>query len=102
MKRKNKATNPRAVKLRKSAGAWLKRLRLERSLTQRELAEQIKLKYYTFVSQIENGQGRVPADMYEAYAKALGVEKVEFVKQCLRYYDPHTYDALFGPQSRAA
>ena len=51
---------PEAKKLRRQAGTWLKELRGRAGLSQIELAERLGLKYYTFVSQVENGFGRVP------------------------------------------
>lgn len=56
----NKA--PEAKELRRRAGAWLKELRARAGLSQIQLAERLGLKYYTFVSQVENGFGRVPTE----------------------------------------
>ncbi|MBU2091936.1 MAG: helix-turn-helix domain-containing protein, partial [Alphaproteobacteria bacterium] len=82
--------------LRQEAGLWLKQLRETRKLTQRELAERVNINYYTFISQIEAGKGRVPPESYQLWADALGVERVSFVKHLLGYYDPFTYRALFA------
>lgn len=87
--------------LRQEAGQWLKHLRESRKLTQRELAERVNINYYTFISQIEAGKGRVPPESYQLWADALGVERVAFVKSLLGYYDPYTYRALFGDLSIA-
>lgn len=81
--------------LRQQAGQWLRSLREDRRLTQRDLAERIGLRYYTFISQIESGQGRIPPEQYEAWANALGLNPQEFVKTLMMYYDPHTYRLLF-------
>ncbi len=83
-------------KLRREAGKWLKTLRMARNLTQRELAEKVGVEYYTFISQLEVGRGRIPPDRYEMWAQALGMEASEFVKQLMRFYDPETYRILFG------
>ena len=48
--------------LRREAGRWLKTAREAAGLTQAELAEKTGLRYYTFVSQVENGLGRVPIE----------------------------------------
>ena len=69
--------------LRREAGRWLKELRLKQNLTQRELADLVGVEYYTFVSQLEVGRGRIPPDRYELWAKALGLEPAEFVKQLM-------------------
>jgi transcriptional regulator with XRE-family HTH domain len=83
-------------KLRREAGKWLKELRESRKLTQRQLAELVGIDYYTFVSQLEVGRGRIPPDRYERWANALGVEPAVFVQHLLKYYDPETYRLLFG------
>lgn len=83
-------------KLRRDAGKWLKELREKRNLTQRELAQLVGVEYYTFVSQLEVGRGRIPPDRYERWATALGIEPAEFVKELMRFYDPETYRLLFG------
>jgi hypothetical protein len=54
--------------------------------------------YYTFISQLETGRGRVPPDRYRVWASALQVDPKLFVKQLLSYYDPITYGILFGDQ----
>ena len=49
-----------AAALRREAGKWLKRLRESQGLSQRELARRVSIEYYTFISQIESGRGRIP------------------------------------------
>ncbi len=88
--------DPDVKRLRKLGGVWLKNLREEANLTQRQFAELVGCEYYTFVSQIENGRGRVPPERYREWAKHLGVAPKEFVKGIMRYYDPITYAILFG------
>ena len=87
-------------KLRREAGKWLKELRVAQNLTQRDLAELVGVEYYTFVSQLEAGRGRIPPDRYEVWAHALGLEAADFVKQLMRYYDPQTYRILFGAETK--
>jgi transcriptional regulator with XRE-family HTH domain len=82
--------------LRREAGKWLKELREKKNLTQRQLAEQVGIDYYTFVSQLEVGRGRIPPDRYELWAKAVGVDPVVFVKHLMQFYDPETHRLLFG------
>lgn len=91
-----KANSKESRALRKRAGRFLKHCRNNAGLTQRELAELINIDYYTFISQLECGQGRVPPNLYEPLSKALGVNLTEFVKEMLKYYDPFTYHALYG------
>ena len=86
-----------ARKMRIEAGAFIKSLRLahDPKLTQRALADKLKLPYYTFISQVETGTARVPPESQVAWAKELGVDPQEFAKKLLSCYDPHTYKALF-------
>ena len=90
--------------LRQQAGRWLKAAREEAGLTQAELAEKVGLRYYTFVSQVESGLGRLPIETQGAWAEALGLEPGEFARTLLRYYEPELYRLLFGgealPQNR--
>lgn len=88
-------TMPAAKKLRREAGTWLKELRARAGLSQIELAERLGLKYYTFISQVENGFGRVPTDSMEAWARALGTDPSDFARQLLSFYDPELYRLLF-------
>ena len=88
--------NNNTKKLRKKGGAYLKKLREDAGLTQRSLAEKAGFKYYTFISQIEHGAGKIPPELYEAYADAVGVNRVDFIKNILMYYDPHVYKILYG------
>lgn len=75
---------------------YLRRLRERRGLSQRELAKLVGVQYYTFISQLENGRGRIPPDSYRVWARALKVNCRSFVRVLLSFYDPITYDILFG------
>jgi transcriptional regulator with XRE-family HTH domain len=86
---------PAAKELRRQAGTWLKELRGRAGLSQLQLAERLNLKYYTFVSQVENGFGRVPTESMEAWGRALGVEPPAFARQLLSFYDPELHRLLF-------
>lgn len=81
--------------LRQAAGIWLKECREAAGLSQRELAKLLDLEYYTFISQLENGRGRIPPNRYRDFAQALNVDEREFVKTLLMYYDPISYEILF-------
>ena len=52
--------------------------------------------YYTFISQIEAGRGRVPAERFREWADALEMEPREFAVNLMKYYDPFTYELIFG------
>jgi transcriptional regulator with XRE-family HTH domain len=86
---------PEAKILRRQAGMWLKELRGRAGLSQVALAERLGFKYYTFVSQVENGFGRVPTESMEAWALALGVDPSQFARKLVSYYDPELYRLLF-------
>ncbi len=91
-----KLSSPEVLQLRREAGSWLKELREGQGLSQRQLADRVGAEYYTFISQLEAGRGRIPPDRYLVWAEALGVEPRRFVKTLLRYYDPVTHSILFG------
>jgi transcriptional regulator with XRE-family HTH domain len=84
-----------AKQLRKQAGGWLKELRAAAGLSQIQLAQILGFKYYTFISQVENGFGRVPTESMEAWARALDVNPSEFARKLLSYYEPELYRLLF-------
>jgi transcriptional regulator with XRE-family HTH domain len=82
--------------LRKQAGTWLKELRAQAGISQIDLSRRLGMKYYTFISQVENGFGRVPTESMEAWARALGVEPCTFARTLISYYDPELHRLLFG------
>jgi len=84
------------LELRQQAGRWLRELREARGLSQRGLADRVGAEYYTFISQLEAGRGRIPPDRYATWATALGVEPKMFVQKLMRYYDPVTYEIVFA------
>lgn len=81
--------------LRRECGHWLKDKREAAGLSQREIAVKVGIEYYTFISQIEAGRGRVPPERYEAYALGLGVDPREFTMTMLRYNEPIVFELLF-------
>jgi len=91
-----KISSAEVVELRKEAGLWLKELREKRGLSQRQMAEKVGGNYYTFISQLESGRGRIPPDRYLVWADVLNISPEVFVRNLLRYYDPVTYAILFG------
>jgi DNA-binding XRE family transcriptional regulator len=81
--------------LRREGGRWLRQCREAAGLSQRQLAELVGAEYYTFISQLETGRGRIPPDRYQVWAQALKIAPKEFVRNILRFYDPITYSILF-------
>jgi transcriptional regulator with XRE-family HTH domain len=86
---------PKSVELRKRAGSWLQEQRKHAGLSQIELAERLGLKYYTFISQVENGFSRVPSDSMEPWARALNLAPAEFARHLLAFYEPELHKLLF-------
>ena len=99
MARVRQATVPKGSDLRKQAGAWLQGRRKAAGLSQIDLAARLGLKYYTFVSQVENGFGRVPTDSMEAWARALNIAPGEFARHLLAWYEPELHKLLFEVES---
>ncbi len=91
-----------ALELRREAGRWLKQRREELGLSQRELAALVGTEYYTFISQLETGRGRIPPERYRVWASALQMDAREFVRIILRYYDTLTYEILFEDEQGSA
>jgi transcriptional regulator with XRE-family HTH domain len=86
------------LELRREGGRYLKELREARGLSQRQLAQMVGAEYYTFISQLETGRGRIPPDRYRAWADALGVAPRDLVRNVMRFYDPITHEILFGEE----
>ena len=82
--------------LRIEAGAWLRSMREARGLSQREFSDRMGTVYHTFISQIEAGRGRIPSERYEAWAQALEVDPRKFAITMLSFYEPATYELIFG------
>jgi transcriptional regulator with XRE-family HTH domain len=81
---------------RKKAGSWLKELRSRAGLSQIDLADRLGLKYYSYISQIENGFSQVPLEKMEPWAKLLSVDPSFFAKRLISIYDPKLYQLLYG------
>lgn len=90
-----KVNNPAVQDRRKDGGLWLRELRIAAGLSQRQLAQKVGADYYTFISQLENGRGRVPPNRYEDWARALNIPADVFVFNLMRFYDPFTFGILF-------
>jgi transcriptional regulator with XRE-family HTH domain len=81
--------------LRREGGKWLKEQRERAHLSQRQLAAKVGAEYYTLVSQLETGRGRVVPDDYVVWAEALDISPQEFARTMMRFYDPVAYNILF-------
>ncbi|MGF1468352.1 MAG: helix-turn-helix domain-containing protein [Sandaracinaceae bacterium] len=87
---------------RRAGGRWLRAQRMKRGLSQRELAAEVGADYYTFISQLENGRGRIPPDRYRVWAEALDIPVCDLVFNAMRFYDPVTFESLFGHDGEQA
>ena len=88
--------------LRIQAGDYVKQLRIASGMTQRELADHLNLKHYTFVSQFETGHGRLPPSLVIKCAEALGQEPRDFAMKMLSFYDPMMHQALIHPTKKSS
>ncbi|MEM8596105.1 MAG: helix-turn-helix transcriptional regulator [Pseudomonadota bacterium] len=80
--------------LRRQLGRWLKERRESRGMTQADLAEKLGLRYYSFVSQVENGLGRIPQDLYAPWAEAIDIDRSTFGWTVLAHLEPGLYRLL--------
>lgn len=85
-----------AKALRWRLGRWLKQQREAAGLTQADLAERLGLRYYSFISQVEGGYGRIPQALYIAWAEALEVDREAFGWMVLQHMEPGLYELLTG------
>ncbi|TXM60478.1 helix-turn-helix transcriptional regulator [Methylobacterium sp. WL12] len=89
-----KLASEEVQELRREGGRYVRELREAAGLSQRQLAALIGVEFYTFVSQIETGRGRIPPDSYRIWAEALQVDARELVINLMQFYDPVTYGIL--------
>ena len=68
---------------RVGAGAYIKAVRLQAKLSQRELAENLGLPLYSLVDMVEKGVTYIKPEALEAWAEALGVDPQEFERKLL-------------------
>ena len=94
--RQHNKDSAEVLRLREECGVWLRQKREAAGISQRELARQLGFDYYSFISQIESGKGRVPTDQIAAWAKLVNVEPRAFAQTMLKYYDPINHQLLFG------
>ncbi len=79
---------------RRQLGRIQKTCRAAKGLTQADLAEVLGLKYYSFISQVENGLGRIPQSLYVPWADALSVDSQAFCWCVLAHVEPSIYAEL--------
>ena len=85
------------AELRKQGGRLIRSLREAQGVTQVELAQRVAAGFpHTFVYEIERGTKRIPPDRFEDWAEALGVTPLWLVQNLMPFYDPITYEILYG------
>lgn len=98
----HKTTPEETREQRVTLGLWLRALREQAGLSQRDLANILSLDYYTFISQLENGRGKIPAHRYMEWSEALGQDPKVFVQTLLKHYEPTTYSILFDEEAASS
>lgn len=89
-----------ALRWRLALADYIRDARVDAGLTQAELADRLDLNSKQFVSGIETGRTSVPPERLEAFAEALGIDKVDFAKTVLRYSNPWMFAAIFGADKK--
>lgn len=82
-------------------GQFLKRCRNSKGYTQPQMAEAVGQNYFTVISQIENGSGKIPTTDIHLWAEALGVPTPDLAKAYVKAYDRPLFEALFTPGDRS-
>lgn len=90
------AGHPDAAELKRKAGTYVKTLREAAGMTQLELAKELGFRYCSTISQVENGKSRLPPKRMSDWARAVGADQKAFGRRLLSFYDPHTWEILFG------
>ncbi len=80
---------------RETAGKFLKGIREAKGVTQRQVAEAVGIEVYTVISQYEAGHGKLPTDIWPAYAEAIGMQQEFFAKKLLEAYMPEIFSMLY-------
>ena len=83
-------------RLRLVRGQWLKQLRLDAGLTQREVATVLGFESLRAVSALEVGGASVGQHHWPVLAELYGVAQEEFGRKMLAVSDPTLYGMIFG------
>lgn len=84
-----------AERRRREAGQILADMRRSVDKTQKDIAKEIGIEYYTMISQIESGKVRLPPAQIIPFAQAVQTNRKKLAKMLLYYYEPEMYEALF-------
>jgi transcriptional regulator with XRE-family HTH domain len=87
--------------LRERFGTHLKNLRVERGLTQRQLARLVNL-IEPQIATLEAGRWQVQSKQWPLWADTLGVGRTQLGKLMLLAYDPDAFLCIFGHEAMQA
>ena len=93
-------SDKRKTRNQESIGNQLKGYRINRGLTQKELADKIGVEYYTMISQMELGYMAIPPALWLPIAEELQIDAQQWVLTLLVEYQPELYKALFRNKSK--
>lgn len=82
--------------MKETIGAYLKRARMDKGLTQKQLGDTLGIEYYNVISQIELDRMSLPPAHWLNISKALGLDRADFLTRCLNEVTPEIRAALFS------
>lgn len=99
---KSPNTDHRAITFswRLAQAEFIRQARMERGLSQEELAARATGCTKQAISAIEAGRIQVAPQDYRSFADVLGIPRETFARVILRYQNPWLYLDLFGPDMR--
>lgn len=87
-----------AERMRKAQGQYLRALRVAANLTQADVAKAMGYSWPAMVSEHEVGRTNLPPERYVDFARLVGVDPREFVKNILRWQNPWAFAVLWGDE----
>lgn len=91
-----------ALLWRQRQGEYIRRARIERGLTQQDVADAMGWRNKQMLSAIETGRVNLPPESIGHMADVLHANRVEFARTMLRCQNPWLYAALFGADAELA
>lgn len=89
----------RVQRYKANLGTELKAARAKAGFTQKALASELGLEYYTMISQMELGYISIPTSLWLPICHVLKINSSEWVLRCLIEYQPDVYRSLFHNRS---
>lgn len=85
---------------RDTLGKELMRFRQKEGFTQKAIAEALRIKHYTMISQMERGYMAIPSIFWVPIAETLHMDRHSWVLKCTEEYFPEVRRAMFGNRGR--